>query len=103
MGVSGIVVCLTEFVMFFLVGKVIKLIGHIGIMYAGLVGYSVRFCIYAVITNPWWVLPAEVLQGKLWERGGGGGGVDMYMYMNIEPPQLYWIYLLFTYIFISLQ
>ncbi|KAK2166338.1 hypothetical protein LSH36_40g20006 [Paralvinella palmiformis] len=63
MGVSGIVVCASEFVMFFLVGKVIKLLGYIGIMYLGLLGYTVRFCIYAVIRNPWWVLPAEVLQG----------------------------------------
>ncbi|KAK2161384.1 hypothetical protein LSH36_117g01041 [Paralvinella palmiformis] len=63
MGVSGIVVCASEFVMFFLVGKVIKLLGHIGIMYLGLLGYTVRFCIYAVIRNPWWVLPAEILQG----------------------------------------
>ena len=38
-------------------------IGHINIMYSSLLLYAVRFAIYGALTNPWWVLPAEVLQG----------------------------------------
>ena len=64
MGVAGTVLCVSEFIMFFLVGKIIKVCGHMAIMYAGLLGYSLRFCVYAVIKNPWWVLPAEILQGE---------------------------------------
>ena len=32
-------------------------------MYLGLMGYALRFAGYAVITNPWLVVPFEVLQG----------------------------------------
>lgn len=39
-----------------------------GLMYIGLLFYSVRFAIYAAISNPWWVLPAELVQGKDRER-----------------------------------
>ena len=43
---------------------VIRAIGHMGIMYLGLMGYALRFAGYAVITNPWMAVPFEVLQGK---------------------------------------
>ena len=65
MGVDSVVQCVAEFASFFLVNHVIKVIGHMGIMYVGLLGYSARFMVYAFITNPWWVLPADVLQGQL--------------------------------------
>ena len=63
MGVDGIVVCVFEFISFFAVDYVIKLIGHMGVMYVGLLGYAIRFTVYASITNPWTVLPVEMLQG----------------------------------------
>ena len=64
MGTTNVVNALAEFLMFFFVHYVIRAIGHMGIMYLGLMGYALRFAGYAVITNPWMAVPFEVLQGK---------------------------------------
>ena len=64
MAADSVVMCLAEFVTFFFVGRIIKWVGHMGIMYIGLAGYSIRFCVYGMITNPWWAIPADLLQGK---------------------------------------
>ena len=63
MGVAMVVDCVFEFAAYFVVYYFIGLVGHAGIMYIGLVGYAVRFVVYASIRNPWTVLPVEVLQG----------------------------------------
>lgn len=63
MGIDGLVMCVFEFTAFFFVEHVIKLVGHMGIMYIGLIGYSIRYIIYASVTNPWYILPAEAMQG----------------------------------------
>jgi len=63
MGVDTVVACVFEFVAYYLVDYVIRLVGHAGIMYIGLFGYAVRFVVYASIRNPWTVLPVEILQG----------------------------------------
>ena len=63
-GVDSVVACLCEFVAFFFVDHGIRWLGHMGIMYIGLIGYGVRFAVYASITNPWVVLPADALQGE---------------------------------------
>ena len=64
MGVDSVVMCMFEFTSFFFVDHVIRRVGHMGIMYIGLLGYAVRFLVYASITNPWLVLPADALQGS---------------------------------------
>ena len=66
MGIDSVVTCAVEFIAFFLVGPLLRLLGHMGVMYIGLLGYAIRFCVYAVISNPWWVLPADILQGELY-------------------------------------
>jgi len=65
MGVDMVVVCIFEFVGYFVVHYFIRLVGHSGIMYIGLLGYAIRFVVYASIRNPWTVLPVETLQGSL--------------------------------------
>ena len=65
MGVDMVVACLFEFAAYFVVDYFIRLVGHSGIMYIGLLGYSVRFVVYASVRNPWTVLPVETLQGTL--------------------------------------
>lgn len=89
MGIDGVVMCVFEFASFYVVDHVIRLIGHMGIMYVGLIGYCVRLLIYASLSNPWFVLPADILQGASSSRektsdhigahrnfsiGGGGVG-----------------------------
>lgn len=39
--------------------------GHVKILYAGLVGNVLRFMYISWLTNPWWVLPFEFVQGKM--------------------------------------
>ena len=39
-------------------------------MYIGLFMYAVRFVVYGALTNPWWVLPVELLQGKFFTLQG---------------------------------
>lgn len=52
-----------EVPMFFLSGRVFKLIGYAHSMSLVLGGYALRFLLYSVLTNVWWVLPIELLQG----------------------------------------
>ena len=64
MGVDMVVVCVFEFFAYFIVDYFIRLVGHSCIMYIGLLGYAIRFVVYASIRNPWTVLPVETLQGS---------------------------------------
>jgi len=65
MGVDMVVACVFEFFAYFIVDYFVRLVGHAGIMYVGLLGYALRFVVYAAIRNPWTVLPVETLQGQL--------------------------------------
>lgn len=38
--------------------------GHVRVLYIGLLGNVVRFIYISIISNPWWVLPFELIQGK---------------------------------------
>ncbi|KAL7011869.1 hypothetical protein ACKWTF_014499 [Chironomus riparius] len=48
---------------FFLSGKLLKKIGHINAMNLVLVGFVLRFFLYSILSNPWYVLPIELLNG----------------------------------------
>ena len=52
-----------ELPFFFLSGWVLKKIGHINAMSVVLLGFSARLFLYSLLTNPWWVLPIELLHG----------------------------------------
>lgn len=52
-----------ELPFFFLSGWILKKIGHIHSMSLVLLGFGVRFLLYSVLTNPWYVLPIELLNG----------------------------------------
>lgn len=47
----------------FLSGWVLQSITHIHAMSLVLFGFAVRFMLYSILTNPWWVLPIELMQG----------------------------------------
>ncbi|EFA00564.1 major facilitator superfamily domain-containing protein 6 [Tribolium castaneum] len=52
-----------EMPFFFWSGKILKRIGHINAMSLVLLVIGIRFILYSVITNPWWFLPIEFLNG----------------------------------------
>lgn len=47
----------------FLSGWVLQRIGHIHAMSLVLFGFGIRFLLYSILSNPWWVLPIELMQG----------------------------------------
>ncbi|XP_035431610.1 major facilitator superfamily domain-containing protein 6 [Spodoptera frugiperda] len=47
----------------FVSGYVLKKVGHINMMSLVLLAFGVRFILYSLLSNPWWVLPIEMLQG----------------------------------------
>ncbi|XP_059057716.1 major facilitator superfamily domain-containing protein 6-like, partial [Achroia grisella] len=47
----------------FVSGYVLKKVGHINMMSLVLFAFGVRFLLYSVLSNAWWVLPIEMLQG----------------------------------------
>nr|XP_002736258.2 PREDICTED: major facilitator superfamily domain-containing protein 6-like [Saccoglossus kowalevskii] len=63
LGVATFILYGSEVLMFFLAHTMIKMLGYIWVMYFGLGCYVVRFLMYALITNPWGLIPAEILQG----------------------------------------
>lgn len=52
-----------ELPFFFLSGWILKKIGHINAMSLVLAGFALRFFLYSILTNPWYVLPIELLNG----------------------------------------
>lgn len=48
---------------FFIVGTILKKIGHLHSMTLILLGFGLRFILYSILTNPWWALPIELFQG----------------------------------------
>lgn len=55
--------CLAEVSMFFVIDQLLACLGCVKVMYMGLVLYAVRFLYFYFVSNPWVVLPAELLQG----------------------------------------
>lgn len=52
-----------ELPFFFISGKLLKKIGHVHAMSLVLLGFGVRFFLYSLLKNPWYVLPVELLNG----------------------------------------
>lgn len=52
-----------ELPFFFLSGWILKKIGHIHAMSLVLLGFGVRFLFYSILSDPWWVLPIEFMNG----------------------------------------
>ncbi|XP_038216332.1 major facilitator superfamily domain-containing protein 6 [Zerene cesonia] len=61
--VSAIQTFCGEIPFMFLSGYILKKLGHINMMTVVLFAFGVRFVLYSVVTNAWWILPIEMLQG----------------------------------------
>ena len=55
--------CVSEVPMFFFAGAVIARVGTLGVLCIAMATYVVRFVYYVFLTEPWAVLPAELLHG----------------------------------------
>lgn len=55
--------CVAEVTLYFLSTKLISYLGTIRVLYLGLTCYSIRLFYYAFVSNPWTVLPVELLSG----------------------------------------
>ncbi|XP_068669979.1 uncharacterized protein [Montipora foliosa] len=64
MGVAVISRSTFDLLTFFVAGSLIKAIGQIKIMIFALISYGIAFTLYSLLTNPWWVLPIEMLVGS---------------------------------------
>lgn len=61
--VMGIQCFLGEVPFFFLSGKILKKLGHVNTMTLILFAFGVRFLCYSFLSNPWFVLPIEIMNG----------------------------------------
>lgn len=52
-----------ELPFFFLSGWICKKLGHVHSMTLILLVIGIRYILYSILTNPWWVLPIELLNG----------------------------------------
>ncbi|ELT88520.1 hypothetical protein CAPTEDRAFT_180902 [Capitella teleta] len=72
-GFASVINHVSEIIAFFYAKKMIDRLGHVKVMYAGLVGNVFRFMYISWLRNPWWVLPFEFLQGlthaAMWANG----------------------------------
>ncbi|XP_067134754.1 major facilitator superfamily domain-containing protein 6-like [Centruroides vittatus] len=59
----GVESFLGELPFFFFAGIIIKKLGHVNTINLTLLCFSIRYLLYSVINNPWFVLPVELLQG----------------------------------------
>ena len=64
LGVASVINHTSELCAYFFLHELIHRFGHIKILYLGLLGNFVRFVYISIISNPWWVLPFEFIQGK---------------------------------------
>ncbi|KAJ8307027.1 hypothetical protein KUTeg_015111 [Tegillarca granosa] len=62
-GIASVFNHLSELLAYLFSKKLISAIGHINVLYAGLLGNVGRFLYISFLDNPWWVLPFEFVQG----------------------------------------
>ncbi|XP_055638815.1 major facilitator superfamily domain-containing protein 6 isoform X2 [Toxorhynchites rutilus septentrionalis] len=62
-GVASVINHISEIFAYFFSFRLITQIGHVKVLCLGLVGNIIRFLYIANLTNPWWVLPFEFMQG----------------------------------------
>ncbi|XP_026319085.1 major facilitator superfamily domain-containing protein 6 isoform X2 [Hyposmocoma kahamanoa] len=62
-GVASVINHISEIFAYFFSFKLITQMGHVKVLCLGLAGNVLRFLYIAWLTNPWWVLPFEFVQG----------------------------------------
>lgn len=62
-GVASVINHISEIFAYFFSFRLITQIGHVKVLCLGLIGNILRFLYISYLTNPWWVLPFEFMQG----------------------------------------
>ncbi|KAL0879833.1 hypothetical protein ABMA27_002373 [Loxostege sticticalis] len=62
-GVASVINHISEIFAYFFSFKLITQLGHVKVLCLGLAGNVLRFLYISWLTNPWWVLPFEFVQG----------------------------------------
>ncbi|CAL8101507.1 unnamed protein product [Calicophoron daubneyi] len=62
-GIATVINHISEIVMNLFSKQIIEKIGHLKVLYLGLLANIARFLYVSWISNPWWILPFELLQG----------------------------------------
>ncbi|GJQ77082.1 hypothetical protein Trydic_g23653 [Trypoxylus dichotomus] len=62
-GVASVINHISEIFAYFFSFRLIRQMGHVKVLCLGLVGNTLRFLYISWLTNPWWVLPFEFMQG----------------------------------------
>lgn len=62
-GIASLLDHISEIICYFQVEYIIQKIGHVPVLYLGLTGNIIRFVFISLLSNPWHVLPLEILQG----------------------------------------
>lgn len=62
-GVASVINHISEIFAYFFSFRLIRQMGHVKVLCLGLLGNALRFLYISWLTNPWWVLPFEFMQG----------------------------------------
>ncbi|CAK9304440.1 unnamed protein product [Gordionus sp. m RMFG-2023] len=62
-GMASVINHMSELLTYLFSARMMNQLGHIKILYFGLIGNSIRFLYISWLRNPWWVLPFEFIQG----------------------------------------
>ncbi|XP_030754027.1 major facilitator superfamily domain-containing protein 6 isoform X1 [Sitophilus oryzae] len=62
-GVASVINHISEIFAYFFSFRLIRQVGHVKVLCLGLIGNTLRFLYISYLTNPWWVLPFEFMQG----------------------------------------
>lgn len=62
-GVASVINHISEIFAYFFSFRLITQIGHVKVLCLGLIGNILRFLYISWLTNPWWILPFEFMQG----------------------------------------
>lgn len=76
-----LIYCLAEVMMFFLSGNLAEAIGQQGMICLAFACYTARYLMYTYLTDPWFVIPMELVQGITY----GGVWSIAAVYVNAPP------------------
>lgn len=62
-GIASVINHMSELMAYFFVHQIVRKYGHVKIFYAGLLGNAIRFVYVSILTEPYWILPFELIQG----------------------------------------
>jgi MFS family permease len=63
LGFASVINHMSELMAYFFVHQLVTKFGHIKIFYAGLFGNFIRFVYVSLLSEPYWILPFEFIQG----------------------------------------